>query len=75
MFVAMCSVPHRPRLTPRQMFRAREHARLVCLDFETTESCKKAQEKLLQLEIRYDEQCRIDDMIKDAQIEKREYDA
>jgi len=65
---------HRPRIYPRQVKEAKRHAKLVCLDYEHTKECKDAWTRAEFIESEYEDQCRIDDMIREAMLEKRQYD-
>ena len=74
--VSMCAKPqnHRPRIYPRQLRDSIRQAKLLCIGFEDTLECKNAWKRVEALDSMYQDQCRIDDMIREAQLEVRHYD-
>ena len=68
----MCN--HRPRVTPTQLKTAKRNAKLLCLGYEDTEECRNAWMRVEYIEKLYLDQKRIDEIIRDEMLSKREYD-
>jgi hypothetical protein len=68
----MCT--HRPRVYPVQLKNAINHAKLLCLGYEDTEECKNALKRVEYLEKLYVDQEKVDAIIREEMLSKREYD-
>jgi hypothetical protein len=73
MFVVCCAIPpqnHRPRIHPRMIRQAKQHAKYLCYNYENTKECKNAWRMVEQLELQYKEQIIVDLMIREAMLDK-----
>ena len=74
MFVVCCAKPppqnHRPRIHPRMIKQAKQHAKHLCHNYEDTKECKDAWRMAEELEFMYKEQSIIDIMIREVMLDK-----
>jgi len=68
----MCN--HRPRIYPKHIKAAKHNAKLLCQGYEDTEECQNAWLRVKYMEKQYEDQKRIDQIIREEMLSKREYD-
>jgi hypothetical protein len=66
--MTMCM--HKPRVSPAHLKVARRQAELLCLGYEDTQECHNAWLRVEHLEKMYNEQQKIDELIRDEMKRK-----
>lgn len=61
---------HQPRVSPAHLKAARRQAHLLCIGYEDTQECHNAWLRVEYLEKMYEEQQKVDEIIKDEMKKK-----